>query len=94
MHNPVGLRTRNVKLCDAQALRPSRFWAWLSALLLAASVATLSGCGRDPGTRAVTGGLIGAGAGAGITALAGGNAGVGALAGGAVGAVGGAATAR
>ncbi|WP_428374768.1 hypothetical protein [Lichenicoccus sp.] len=46
----------------------------------------------DPGQRAVGGGLIGAGAGAGIAGIAGGNAGVGALAGGAVGAVGGAAT--
>jgi small-conductance mechanosensitive channel len=55
-------------------------------------LAALSACGRDPGTRAVSGGLIGAGAGAGISALAGGNPAVGALAGGAVGAVGGAAT--
>ena len=46
----------------------------------------------SPGQRAVGGGLLGAGAGAGIAGIAGGNAGVGALAGGAVGAVGGAAT--
>lgn len=46
----------------------------------------------SPGQRAVGGGLLGAGAGAGIAGLAGGNAGTGALIGGAVGAVGGAAT--
>ncbi len=60
----------------------------LSAIILA----SLAACGRDPGTRAVSGGLIGAGAGAGIAAIAGGNAGVGALGGAAVGAIGGAAT--
>jgi hypothetical protein len=53
---------------------------------------SLAGCGRDPGTRAVTGGLIGAGAGAGAGALLGGNPATGAVIGGAAGAVGGAAT--
>jgi len=52
----------------------------------------LAGCGYDPGTRAVTGGLLGAGAGAAIGSLSG-NAGAGALIGGGVGAVGGAVTA-
>ena len=61
----------------------------LSAMLLA-----LSACGEDPGTRAVTGGLLGAGAGAGVSALAGGKPATGALIGGGVGAVGGAVTAR
>ena len=60
----------------------------LSALL----VGMLSACGQDPGTRAVTGGLIGAGAGAGAGALLGGSPGTGAVIGGAAGAVGGAAT--
>jgi hypothetical protein len=46
----------------------------------------------SPGQRAVGGGLLGAGAGAGVGALTGGNAGTGALIGGALGAVGGAAT--
>jgi hypothetical protein len=46
----------------------------------------------SPGQRAVGGGLLGAGAGAGIAGIAGGNAGTGALLGGLVGAVGGAAT--
>jgi len=52
----------------------------------------LSACGGDPGTRAVTGGLMGAGAGAGISALTGGRPATGALIGGGVGAVGGAVT--
>lgn len=53
---------------------------------------TLAGCGRDPGTRAVTGGLIGAGAGAAGGALLGGSPATGAVIGGAAGAIGGAAT--
>ena len=65
--------------------------AWLAPVL--ALVLALSACGRDPGTRAVTGGLLGAGAGAGVSAITGGNAGTGALIGGGVGAVGGAVTA-
>ncbi|MCQ4161297.1 hypothetical protein NON00_15355 [Roseomonas sp. GC11] len=46
----------------------------------------------NPGQRAIGGGLLGAGAGAGIASVTGGNAGTGALIGGALGAVGGAAT--
>ncbi|GAC1347852.1 MAG: hypothetical protein NVSMB18_34220 [Acetobacteraceae bacterium] len=53
----------------------------------------LAACGEDPGTRAVTGGLIGAGTGAAVGAATGGNPGTGALIGGGVGAVGGAVTA-
>ncbi len=53
----------------------------------------LTACGQDPGTRAVTGGLLGAGTGAAVGAATGGNAGTGALIGGGVGAVGGAVTA-
>ena len=53
----------------------------------------LAGCGNDPGTRALTGGLIGAGAGAGIAAATGGKPATGALIGAGVGAVGGAVTA-
>ncbi|HVZ27933.1 MAG TPA: YMGG-like glycine zipper-containing protein, partial [Rhizomicrobium sp.] len=49
-------------------------------------------CGTDPGERALSGGLIGAGAGAAIGAATGGSAATGALIGGAAGAVGGAAT--
>jgi hypothetical protein len=52
----------------------------------------LSACGSDPGTRAVTGGLLGAGAGAGVAAVTGGKPATGALIGGGVGAVGGAVT--
>jgi hypothetical protein len=46
----------------------------------------------SPGQRAVGGGLLGAGAGAGVAGLTGGNMGTGALIGGALGAVGGAVT--
>ena len=53
----------------------------------------LSACGTTPGGRAVSGGLLGAGAGAGVGALTGGNVGTGALIGGGVGAAGGALTA-
>ena len=42
-------------------------------IVLAATLA-LAACGRDTGGRALSGGLIGAGAGAGISALTGGNA--------------------
>jgi osmotically inducible lipoprotein OsmB len=60
--------------------------------LLGGMALGLAGCGDDPGTRAVTGGLIGAGAGAGIAAATGGRPATGALIGGGVGAVGGAVT--
>jgi len=62
-------------------------------LALGSLLTVLSACGRDPGTRAVTGGLLGAGAGAGVAALTGGKPATGALIGGGVGAVGGAVTA-
>lgn len=67
---------------------------FLKPLVAAAILALpllLAGCGSDPGTRAVSGGLIGAGTGAAIGSLSG-NAGAGALIGGGVGAVGGAVT--
>ncbi len=60
--------------------------------LIAASALSLAACGTDPGERALSGGLIGAGAGAAIGAATGGSAATGALIGGAAGAVGGAAT--
>jgi hypothetical protein len=59
----------------------------LGSLLLA-----LTACGGDPATRAVTGGLMGAGAGAGISALTHGRPATGAAIGGAAGAIGGALT--
>ena len=65
----------------------------LRVVLSASLVFCLAACGSDPGTRAVSGGLIGAGAGAGAGALLGGSPGTGAIIGGAAGAVGGAATA-
>jgi osmotically inducible lipoprotein OsmB len=60
--------------------------------LVIAACAGLACCGETPGTRAVTGGLMGAGAGAGVSALTGGKPATGALIGGGVGAVGGAVT--
>jgi osmotically inducible lipoprotein OsmB len=61
------------------------------AMILAAC-AGLACCGESTGTRAVTGGLLGAGAGAGVSALTGGRPATGAVIGGGVGAVGGAVT--
>ena len=65
----------------------------MRALAIIGLTVMLAACGQDPGTRAVTGGLGGAGAGALIGAATGGNVGTGALIGGGVGAVGGAVTA-
>jgi osmotically inducible lipoprotein OsmB len=61
------------------------------ALLLLAGLG-LGACGYSTGDRAVSGGLLGAGAGAGASALTGGSIGTGALIGGAAGAAGGALT--
>lgn len=63
------------------------------ALLAGGLAVMLAACGETPGTRAVTGGLLGAGTGAAVGAATGGNVGTGALIGGGVGAVGGAVTA-
>ena len=63
------------------------------AALLVGATLMLSACGETPGTRAVTGGVLGAGTGAAVSGIAGGNAGTGALIGGGLGAVGGAVTA-
>ena len=64
----------------------------ITTLAIAALALAVTACGEEPGTRAVTGGLLGAGAGAAVGAATGGNVGTGALVGGGVGAVGGAAT--
>jgi osmotically inducible lipoprotein OsmB len=63
------------------------------AALAAGLTLMLVACGETPGTRAVTGGLLGAGTGAAVGGIAGGHAGTGALIGGGLGAAGGAATA-
>jgi osmotically inducible lipoprotein OsmB len=65
----------------------------IAALLIGAVSFGMAACGTTPGGRAVSGGLLGAGAGAGVSAVTGGNVGTGALVGGGVGAVGGAVTA-
>ncbi len=64
-------------------------------LTFTAAVLTLAlaACGEEPGTRAATGGLLGAGTGAAVGAVTGGSPLTGALIGGGVGAVGGAVTA-
>jgi osmotically inducible lipoprotein OsmB len=69
-------------------LKNSKIFAASAAL---ASVLALSACGTTPGDRAVSGGLLGAGAGAAVGALTG-NAGAGAVIGGLGGAAVGAAT--
>ena len=61
-------------------------------LIAAAVTLLLAACGEDPGTRAVSGGLLGAGAGAAVAGATGGKAGKGALIGAGVGAAGGALT--
>ena len=66
----------------------------IKAVVLVATVSLgLTACGQSTGGRALSGGLLGAGAGAGVGALTGGNAGTGALVGGGIGAAGGALTA-
>ena len=65
----------------------------MAALLIATVSFSVAGCGRTVGGRAASGGLLGAGTGAGVSAVTGGNVGKGALIGGGVGAVGGALTA-
>ncbi|MBV9735000.1 MAG: hypothetical protein JO209_03750 [Acidisphaera sp.] len=64
----------------------------LACLAAGALTVALAGCGYNRTDRAVSGGLIGAGGGAAISAIAGGNPGTGALVGGAAGALGGALT--
>ncbi len=61
------------------------------AILALGLASTLAACGYSTGDRAVSGGLLGAGAGAAIGSLSG-SAGTGALLGGAAGAAGGALT--
>jgi len=67
-------------------------------LIAISLIATLSlglaACGNDPWTRGASGGLLGAGAGAGVAAATGGRPATGALIGGGAGALGGALTAR
>ena len=63
-----------------------------TGLILSGLVLTLSACGGSTGERAVSGGLLGAGAGAAVGAVTGGGIGTGALVGGALGAAGGAVT--
>ena len=63
-----------------------------TGMVLAITLPLLAGCGYSPGHRALTGGMIGAGAGAIIGSATGMGAGTGALIGGGAGALTGAAT--
>jgi osmotically inducible lipoprotein OsmB len=60
-----------------------------SFVVLLSIAVGLAGCGQTYGSRAVTGGLMGAGAGAGVSALTGGRPATGAAIGGGAGALGG-----
>ena len=63
-----------------------------TAIVIAGLGLVLAGCGGNPGDRAVSGGLIGAGTGAVVGAVTGIGPGTGALIGGGIGAIGGAVT--
>ena len=68
-----------------------RLTIWVA---LAASLTSVAGCGHSPGTRALTGGALGAGGGAAVGGATGLGAGKGALIGAGAGALTGAATAH
>lgn len=63
-----------------------------TSIMLAALALSLAACGYTPGSRALSGGAIGAGTGAILGAVTGGSAATGALIGGGIGAIGGAVT--
>lgn len=65
----------------------------MKSIITLALLLVLAACGESPGGRAVSGGLLGAGAGAAVSGITGGNLGTGALVGGGIGAAGGALTA-
>jgi hypothetical protein len=92
----AGLDPRRCAACDTQkSLTQHERFHVMSRGIAAAFVLiciSLSGCGYSSGDRAVSGGLLGAGAGAAIGAATGGSPLAGAAIGGVVGAVGGAAT--
>jgi osmotically inducible lipoprotein OsmB len=86
--SPTGVANTQLSQGEATMAR-----ALVAVLLVGAMSLGVTACGRSPGGRAVSGGLLGAGAGAGVSAITGGNVGTGALVGGGVGAAGGALTA-
>ena len=81
---------QSITACNKKVLTMSR--SIRMTFLLGGLALSLAACGHNQGDRAVSGGLIGAGAGAAIGAVTGIGPGAGAVIGGAVGAVGGAAT--
>jgi osmotically inducible lipoprotein OsmB len=92
----AGSANRSETLPDQQLQEISAMAKTKTLTLGAMAILTLAlaGCGSDPLTRGATGGLLGAGAGAGVAAVTGGKPATGALIGGGVGAVGGALTAH
>ncbi|MEN0076165.1 MAG: hypothetical protein AAGC69_17395, partial [Paracraurococcus sp.] len=74
---PPALRDRCA--ADAFRLRMKKEEGMMRMALASFLVLALAACGESPGGRAVSGGLLGAGAGAGVGALTGGNVGTGAL---------------
>ncbi|MDR3536993.1 MAG: cell envelope biogenesis protein OmpA [Acetobacteraceae bacterium] len=78
---------------SARSTAVPAFHRTLAVGLAASLLLALAGCGNDPLTRGVSGGLLGAGAGAGVAAVSGGKPATGALIGGGIGAAGGALTA-
>jgi osmotically inducible lipoprotein OsmB len=69
-------------------------WKVVTIAVMAGLPLMLSACGETPGTRAVTGGLLGAGGGAALGAVTGVGPAAGAAIGGGAGAIGGAVTGR
>jgi hypothetical protein len=85
--------TQFAALRPAQQLKVCTMSRKIATTLVLASLGiALAGCGYSTGDRAVSGGLIGAGAGAAVGAVTGGSPLTGALIGGGIGAVGGAVT--
>jgi osmotically inducible lipoprotein OsmB len=90
----LGIENRQVYDLDLNEQKEGILFSSKKVYVAAAMalVLGLAGCGRTPGTRAVTGGLLGAGGGAAIGSATGLGAGTGALIGGAGGAGAGALT--
>jgi hypothetical protein len=85
-------RAKNIAVIP-QVQETRMFRKFAAPALLLISLSALAGCGETPGSRALSGGVIGAGSGAAIGAVTGAGPASGALIGGGIGAIGGAVTA-